>query len=150
MEKSSEVTQISSSISQKRLDKILEEMILAVENCLWISVEDGFEGNSFWISTPPEDFDEYWPTPGIIEINVKEDVFNKILSLTHEVGHYFLEKDTDFCAGSCKIFIESIAWYLGYKYFKSKGYVIDRDEYKKEASKCLGEYVRSLNEENDN
>lgn len=150
MEKSSEVTQISSSISQKRLDKILEEMILAVENCLWISVEDGFEGNSFWISTPPEDFDEYWPSPGIIEINVNEDVFNKILSLAHEVGHYFLEKDVDFNTNSCKIFTESIAWYLGYKYFKDKGYVIDREEYKKEASKCLGEYVRCLNEKNNN
>ena len=91
MEKSLEVTQISSSISQKRLDEILEEMILEVENCLWISVEDGFEENSFWISTPIDDFDAYWPTPGIIEIDVNEDVFNKILSLAHEVGHYFLE-----------------------------------------------------------
>ena len=81
---------------------------------------------------------------------MNEDVFNKILSLTHEVGHYFLEKDTDLGEGSCKIFVESIAWYLGYKYFKSKGYVIDKEEYKKEASKCLGEYVRSLNEKNDN
>lgn len=150
MEKSLEVTQISSSISQKRLDEILEEMILEVENCLWISVEDGFEENSFWISTPIDDFDAYWPTPGIIEIDVNEDVFNKILSLAHEVGHYFLEKDTDLGEGSCKIFVESIAWYLGYKYFKDKGYVIDKKEYKKEASKCLGEYVRSLNEKNDN
>ena len=132
MEKSSEVIQISSTISQERFDEILEEMVLEVENCLWISVEDGFEENSFWISTPLEDFDEYWPTPGIIEIDVNEDVFNKILSLTHEVGHYFLEKDTDLGEGSCKIFVESIAWYLGYKYFKNKGYVIDKEEYKKE------------------
>lgn len=122
-------------------------MILQVENNLWISVEDGFEENSFWISLPPEDDDdEYWPTPGIIEIDVNIGVFDKIISLVHEVGHYFLEKDKHFGEGGHIIFIESLAWYLGYKYFEDNGFVVDVEEYKKQASKCLGEYVRSLNE----
>ncbi len=147
MKKSSEVIQISSSISETKLNEILEEMILQVENNLWISVEDGFEENSFWISIPSDDDDdEYWPTPGIIEIDVNDTIFNKILSLAHEVGHYFVEKDKHLGSESHTIFVESLAWYLGYKYFEDKGFVIDPEEYKKEASKCLDEYVRSLND----
>ena len=147
MKKSLEVTQISSNISPKKLDRILEEMILEVENNLWISVEDGYEENSFWISIPPSEEDEqYWPSPGIIEIDIKDTVFNKILSLAHEVGHYFIEKDKQLGPNNHIMFNESLAWYLGYKYFESKGFVIDPEEYKVEASKCLDEYVRSLND----
>ncbi len=30
--------------------------------------------NSFWISIPPDDHEgEYWPSPGIIEIDVNDD-----------------------------------------------------------------------------
>jgi hypothetical protein len=132
------------------LDEILEEMILAVESQLWISVEDGYDGNSFWISTPDDHEGEYWPSAGIIELDINNKIFTKIVSLAHEVGHYFLEKDKDFGIESHKMFEESLAWYLGYKYFENKGFVIDIKEYKKEASKCLGEYVRSLNEQDDN
>ena len=147
MKKSSAAIQISSNISPEKLDRILEEMILEVENNLWISVEDGFEENSFWISMPPdEDDEEYWPSPGIIEINISDGVFDKILSLAHEVGHYFIEKDKSFGRWNHTMFNESLAWYLGYKYFEDKGFVIDPEEYKKEASKCLDEYVRSLND----
>ena len=124
-------------------------MILEVENNLWISVEDGYEENSFWISIPPDDDDEYWPSPGIIEIDINDDVFNKILSLAHEVGHYFVEKDVQSGLGSHRIFIESLAWYLGYKYFEDKGYVIDIEDYKIETSKCLSEYVQTLSDKAD-
>ena len=147
MKKSSEAIQISSNISPKKLDEILEEMILSVESQLWISVEDGYEGNSFWISTPDDPEGEYWPSAGIIELDINNDAFTKIVSLAHEVGHYFLEKDKDFGSENHKMFEESLAWYLGYKYFEDKGFVIDPEEYKKEASKCLGEYVRSLNDD---
>ena len=147
MKKSLEVTQISSNISPEKLDKILEEMILEVENNLWISVEDGYEENSFWISIPPDDDDEeYWPSPGIIEININDSVFDKILSLAHEVGHYFIEKDPQAGDGSHTIFIESLAWYLGYKYFEDKGYIINPEEYRIETSKCLSEYIKSLSD----
>ena len=145
MKRSSEVTQISSSISEKKLNTILEEMILKVENNLWISVEDGFEDNSFWISIPPEDDDdEYWPSPGIIELDVNSSVFTKIVSLAHEVGHYFLEKDQSLGQGTHKMFEESVAWYLGHKYFESNGFLIDAEEYKKEMNECLDEYIRSI------
>ncbi len=150
MKKSSEDIQISSSISKERLDEILEDMILEVETNLWISVEDGYEGNSFWISISGDDSEEYWPSAGIIEIDVNSDPFNKIVSLSHEVGHYFLEKDNSFGSNTHRMFVESLAWYLGHKYFEDKGYVIDPEEYKKAANICLEEYVRSINEKNNN
>ena len=63
---------------------------------------------------------------------------------------YFLDQDGDFGGDNHIVFTESLAWYLGYKYFKRMGYVIDMVIYKKEAHKCLTEYVRSLNEKDDN
>lgn len=150
MKKSSEAIQISSSISETKLNEILEDMIMSVESNLWINVEDGHEENSFWISFEEKDSDEYWPTYGIIEINVNDDVFNKILSLAHEVGHYFLEKDKELGNGCHKMFEESVAWYLGYRYFESNGFSINAEEYRREMNKCLEEYTRSINEKNNN
>lgn len=124
-------------------------MIDIVESDLWISVEDGYNNNSYWMATPEDELDDWTPV-GIIEIDVKENTFNKIISLTHEVGHYFLDQDEDFEGDNHIVFVESLAWYLGYKYFDRMGYSLDIQEYKKEAHKCLCEYVRSLNEQNNN
>ena len=142
MKKSSEVIQISSNTLTKNLTQILGDLIERVEYDLWISVEDCYEKNSFWIPTPPEDD---WDPVGIIQIDISDDPFNKILSLVHEVGHYLLEQDEDFGEDNHIVFTESLAWYLGYKYFKDLGYQIKVDEYTKEASKSLAAYVKSLN-----
>lgn len=149
MKKSSEVILISSSTSKRKNKAILDEMIDIVESDLWISVEDGYSGNSYWIATPEDEIDD-WSPVGIIEINTKEDTFNKILSLVHEVGHYFLDQDEHFKGTNHQMFVESLAWYLGYKYFHRMGYSVDIEEYKKETHKCLSEYVRSLNEKDNN
>ena len=124
--------------------KTLEDLIEIVEEDLWISVEDSYEENSFWIPTPPEDD---WDPVGIVEIDIKDSPFNKILSLVHEVGHYLLEQDDFFSKDNHIMFTESLAWYLGYKYFASIGLRINPEEYKQEASKCLAEYVNSLNDD---
>ena len=52
MKKSSVAIQISSSSSKKQLDDILEDMIDIVESDLWISVEDCYNDNSYWVPTP--------------------------------------------------------------------------------------------------
>lgn len=143
MKKSSEDIQISSSILKTELDYILEQMVVSVEDNLSIRVEDGYDDNSFWISFDDDD-DGYWPSAGIIEIDVNSDPFTKIVSLAHEVGHYFLEKDPNLGSGGHKMFEESVSWYLGYRYFESNGFVIDAEEYKKEMNKCLEEYTRSI------
>ncbi len=142
MKKSSEVIQISSNTLAKNLTQILGDLIERVEYDLWISVEDCYEKNSFWIPTPPEDD---WDPVGIIQIDISDDPFNKILSLVHEVGHYLLEQDEDFPEDNHIVFTESLAWYLGYKYFKALGYEINAEEYIKETSKSLAAYVKSLN-----
>ena len=150
MKKSSVAIQISSSSSKKQLDDILEDMIDIVESDLWISVEDCYNDNSYWVPTPESEIDDCWDVIGIIEIDVNSDTMGKIISLTHEVGHYFLDQDGDFGGDNHTMFTESLAWYLGYKYFKRMGYVIDMAIYKREAHKCLTEYVRSLNEKDNN
>jgi hypothetical protein len=146
MKKSSEDIQISLSSSRQELEEILDNMIDIVESDLWISVEDGFNKNSYWIpATNDEDLDD-WDVIGIIEIDVENDLLNKIISLSHEVGHYFLDQDRDFGGDNHIMFTESLAWYLGYKYFKRMGYSIEMSIYIEEANKCLTEYVRSLND----
>jgi len=142
MKKSLEGIQISSNTLTNDLTQTLVDLIERVEHDLWISVEDCYEENSFWIPTPPEDD---WDPVGIIQIDVNDDPFNKILSLVHEVGHYLLEQDEDFGEDNHIVFTESLAWYLGYKYFKTLGYEIKVEEYTKEASKSLAAYVKSLN-----
>ena len=146
MKKSLEDTLISSSSSIAELEEIFDNMVDIVESDLWISVEEGYGKNSYWIPTPLDDLDD-WGVIGIIEIDVDNNCLDKVVSLTHEVGHYFLDQDRDFGGDNHIVFTESLAWYLGYKYFKRMGYVIDMVIYKKEAHKCLTEYVRSLNEE---
>ena len=123
-------------------------MIFDVENDFWINVEDGFEGNSYWIPTPDDEIDED-EFIGIIELDVSLKPFERICSLAHEVGHYFLHVDKKFWMNSSSVIKESLAWYLGYEYFKAMGYKIDQEEYRREASKCVDAYVRSLSGKKD-
>ena len=131
MKESSVATLISLNSSKKQLEDILENMIDIVESDLWISVEDCYSDNSYWMPTPKSEIDDCWDVIGIIEIDVNTDEIGKIISLTHEVGHYFLDQDGDFGGDNHTMFTD----------------IIDMNVYKEEAHKCLSQYVRSLNEE---
>jgi len=141
----SEDIRISSNTSEEVLRRVLEQMINIIEQEFWISIEEGYEENSFWIPTPKEELEE---DPeyivGVIEVDIMLTTFEKICALAHELGHYFLEQDEDSWKGTHIIFKESLAWYLGYKYFKETGCVINLEEYREESSRCLELYIRSL------
>lgn len=138
--------QISDDMSKKELEELFNNLCELVEFEFWISIEEGFEKNSYWIATPDEEISED-DFVGIIEIDIELDPLTKICALTHEVGHFLLDQDIDFRYDMHLMFKESLAWYLGYKFFKERGIVIDLDKYKKDASWCLEQYVRSLNEQ---
>ena len=123
-------------------------MIFDVENDFWINVEDGFEGNCYWIPTPDHELDAE-ELVGIIELDVDLDPFKRICALAHEVGHYFLHVDKQRWNETGLIVRETLAWYLGHEYFKATGYNIEMAGYGKEATRCLGAYARSINEENN-
>jgi len=151
MIKLSEAIQISSNTSEEVLKEVLKDMIEMLEEEFWVSIEKGYEGNSYWIPTPKEELEEDSDDiVGIIEIDIELTTFEKICALAHELGHYFLDQDEDFWKDTHLIFKESLAWYLGYKYFKESGCIIDLEEYRQESSRCLELYVRSLNESSDN
>jgi len=134
------------SFSEEELERILKKMIFDVETEFWISVEDGFDGNCYWIPTPDDELDEE-AMVGIIELDVELSPFKRICALSHEVGHYFLHVERQRWNETNVVIRESLAWYLGHEYFKATGYNIDLVEYGKESTKCLDAYVRSLNAE---
>jgi len=45
-----------------------------------------------------------------------------------------------------KMFVESLAWYLGYKFMEDLGWIIPLEDYRAEANRSLELYTRSLNE----
>jgi len=95
--------------------------------------------------TPLDELDEV-DEVGIIEIDFSLNTFGKIIAITHEVGHYLLDRDDVFGEQSHTIFKESLAWYLGFKYIRKIGFNIDPKEYAEEMNKCLELYIRSMNE----
>lgn len=148
MKNLSEAIQISSNTSDQILNETYERISNHIETDLWINVEDGYEENSYWMRTPPEDFDEV-DEVGIIEIDINLNTFQKIMTVAHEVGHYFLDQDAVFGESSHTMFKESLAWYLGLDYIRKIGINIDPKEYVEEMNRCLELYVRSMNEQQD-
>lgn len=145
MKSSSEAIRISSDTSKKELEELFNKLVRMVEFDFWISVEESPDRNSYWIATPEDEMSED-ELLGIIEIDMETEPIIRIIALAHEVGHFLLSQDEDFGSDNHKMFDESLAWYLGYKFFKDNGYIIDIKEYKADARSCLQEYVRSLNE----
>lgn len=145
MKNSSEVIQISSNTSDQILSETYAKISEHIEYYLWISVEDCYENNSYWMPTPLDELDEV-DEVGIIEIDFNLNTFGKIIAITHEVGHYLLDRDDVFGEQSHTIFKESLAWYLGFKYIRKIGINIDPKEYAEEMNKCLELYIRSMNE----
>lgn len=133
--------------SPKYLKKILEEMIEHVEADLCITVEECQGDNSFWSSTPILSIEEDGVC-GVIELGDQQSEFEKIVSLAHEVGHCILSSNENFGDYKEVIFKESLAWYLGYEYFKEQGWNIDLRQYRERTTIALNKYIWSLNERN--
>ena len=69
----------------------------------------------------------------------------RIIHLTHEVGHVIYQMDQLFKEIEDTMFHESLAWYLGYHFMADHGYVIEMSEYEKEMKYALKLYRWSEN-----
>jgi hypothetical protein len=132
-------------MSQEHLEQVLSEMIFLVESDFNVSVEESYSDISYWIPTPDDEIEEL-ELFGIIELSVETDSFNKIIHLTHEVGHVIYRMDPLFKDTKDTMFCESLAWYLGYHFMAEHGYVIDMEEYEAEIRHALKLYRWSEND----
>jgi hypothetical protein len=131
---------LSSKSSSKKLEKAFKDISRIAEEELWISIELVHGSNSFWMATPEEEISEDEFT-GIIDIGDDQSIFEKIMSLSHEIGHAIHSRDEHFKDAKETMFSESLAWFLGYKWCAHRGFVIDMSEYKEMMSKCLKLYM---------
>lgn len=131
---------LSSKSSLKDLEEAFETLSIIAEEELWVSVEFIHGSNSFWTQTPDDENSEEEIT-GIIDIGDDQDIYNKIISLTHEIGHVIHRQDEHMKDIRYVIFSESLAWFLGYKWCVEHGYIIDIDEYNESLVKALKLYV---------
>ena len=136
---------LSSSMSKEHLEIVLSEMIFLVENDFNINVEESYSAFSYWIPTPDEEIEEL-ELFGIIELSSEASEFNKIIHLTHEVGHVIYRMDPLFRNTKDTMFCESLAWYLGYHFMAEHGYVIEMKEYEAEIKHALKLYRWSEND----
>jgi len=137
---SSSVVILNSKSSLRELEEAFESISIIAEEELWVSVEFAHGSNSFWTPTPDEEESEEEIT-GIIDIGDDQEVYQKIISLAHEIGHALHRRDEHIKKIKYVIFSESLAWFLGYKWCASHGYVIDIDEYNESLVKALKLYV---------
>jgi hypothetical protein len=137
---SSSVVILNSKSSLKELEEAFESISVIAEEELWVSVEFAHGSNSFWTPTPDEEESEEEIT-GIIDIGDDQEVYQKIISLAHEIGHALHRRDEHMKGLRYVIFSESLAWFLGYKWCVSHGYIIDIDEYNESLVKALKLYV---------
>jgi hypothetical protein len=108
-----------------------------------ISVEYTNGNNSYWIPTPPEEVEEL-NTNGVIDIGEDQSHFEKLISLTHEIGHVIYHKTRCKEHKRILIFEESLAWKLGYDYALGVGIEIDLKEYSERIEKALRLYVQEI------
>jgi hypothetical protein len=148
MKHSSAVIQISKNLSNETLEAMFVDLCDIVEDEYWVIVEEGFTENSYWIPTPLDEIEED-EFLGAIEISAEAEPLMKIIALAHEVGHLILHLENDLRKDLHQIFEEAVAWYLGYNFFRDRGYIIDIEEYKKDAKESLEKYIRSFNEESE-
>ena len=133
---------LSSTLPQKDLEIILAEMINLAEYSFNVNVEDIDGDNSYWIETPDDEIEEL-DLFGIIEIGEDQCTFQKMISLTHEVGHAIYHSDPHFKDTEETLFKEATAWYLGYHFMAEHGYIFNKEEYDVELSKAINLYTRS-------
>lgn len=76
------------------------------------------------------------------EINIDGSLpsIERLIALTHEIGHILDNSDTT------NIVQEELnAWHLGYKFMLIEGIVIDSEEYFDKMYECLSEYIEKEN-----
>ena len=110
-----------------------------------VSVEEIYGDVSFWTPTPDEEIEEL-ELFGIIDIGDETTSLQKIMHLTHEVGHVIYHMDELFREVEDTMFCESTAWYLGYHFMAEHGYIIEMSEYQKEMKNALKLYRWSEND----
>ena len=136
---------LSSKSSSETLKEAFNNMIELAEDELWVSVEFIHCFLSFWVPTPPEELREDAHQPfGIIEIGDDQTCMDKIISLSHEVGHCLHRKSKTFNEVNDTMFSESIAWFLGYNWFFDRNIIINMDEYQSFMVKALELYRLEL------
>ena len=143
--KNSSVVTVSSESSLEELKDCFNLMVALAEEELWINIEFIYGFNSFWMSTPSEEIEEDELQPfGIVEIGDDQDLINKIIALSHEVGHCLHRKSPTFKEVSDTMFSESIAWFLGYNWFFDRNIVINMGDYQKFMVIALELYRKEL------
>ena len=135
---------LSSSSSKEHLEAVLSEMIYLAESCFEVNVEEIYGPISFWVPTPDEEIEEL-ELFGIIELGDELSELQRIIHLTHEVGHVIYQMDQLFKDTKDTMFHESLAWYLGYHFMVEHGYIIEMAEYEKEMKYALKLYRWSEN-----
>lgn len=135
---------LSSSSKKKELKQALSEMIDLVELELEVNVEYLSGHCSYWVPTPEDEIEEL-ELFGIIELGDDLSTFQKIIHLTHEAGHALYGSDDLFKNIKDTMFYESTAWYLGYHFMASHGFIINMQEYQVELEHALKLYRWSEN-----
>ena len=139
---------LSPSMSEEHLKEVLEEMIFLAESSFDLSIEECNGPSSFWVPTPDDEVEEL-ELFGIIELGEDTTTFQKIVHLTHEVGHVIYHMDELFKNTKDTMFCEATAWYLGYHFMNEHGYTIKMSEYEKEMCFALKLYRWSENARDD-
>jgi len=130
---------LTPSLESDHLELVFLEMTYLVESSFDVSVEEIIGPISFWTPTPDDEVEEL-ELFGIIDIGDETTTFEKIVHLTHEVGHVVYHMDRLFRDVEDTMFSESTAWYLGYHFMAEHGYHIDMFEYEKEIKYALKLY----------
>jgi hypothetical protein len=120
-------------------------MIFLAESSFDVSVEEIYGYISYWTPTPDDEIEEL-ELFGIIDIGDETTPLQKIIHLTHEVGHVIYDMDELFRKVEDTMLCESIAWYLGYHFMAEHGYVIEMPEYQKEMKNAIKLYRWSEND----
>ena len=108
-----------------------------------VSVEYINGMNSYWTPTPIAEVEEL-DCHGIIDIGDDQDDFEKLISLTHEIGHVIFNDENKLKNHRrIPLFEESLAWHQGYDYALSNGIEIDLKEYAERVESALQLYKRS-------
>lgn len=135
---------LSHSLKKEHLEEVFREMIFLAESSFDVSVEEIYGNISYWTPTPDDEIEEL-ELFGIIDIGDETTPLQKIIHLTHEVGHVIYDMDELFRKVEDTMLCESIAWYLGYHFMAEHGYIIEMPEYQKEMKNAIKLYRWSEN-----
>jgi hypothetical protein len=135
---------LSHSLSEEFLEEVFCEMTFLVESSFDVSVEEIYGDVSYWTPTPDDEIEEL-EIFGIIDIGDETSALQKIIHLTHEVGHVIYDMDELFKNVEDTMFCEATAWFLGYHFMAEHGYTIEMSEYQKEMKYAIKLYRWSEN-----